>query len=617
MYASAAHREPLRPLQHAALFWKLLLAFAALSLATTLSLTTIFSYAYQSLLDRELDERLRTAAAAAGEMLSQDWPEAPAEEPQTLISQLGKKLGVRLTVISPQGVVVADSNQSDLTAVQALESHVNRREFVSALSRADGVAVDRRVSPTQGEPYRYLAMRRGPREAPMGVVRAALPSAPVAAEMAGLRRWMWTIGVLAALAALAIAYLVAAHLTDPLRSLADAAQSLVEGHYDQRLTALSPGANDEISKLAYALGEVGSRLAQRDRQLSGANQTQATVLEGMNECVIAVDRDEHVLFANASAGRVLGFDAPRASGLTLLEAVRSHELRDAVQRVFRTRRTSSAELSLRGKSQRTLDVLATPLPGDPPPGVVLVMRDVTELKRLENVRQQFIANVSHELKTPLSSIKAYAETLLGGARHDAEHCERFLERIDEQAGRLHQLIQDMLSLARIESGQAAMEMANISVERIVQRCLADYEALAAAREVTLENGATDAALFVRGDEEALRQVLNNLVDNAVKYTPSGGSVSIAARRDGAMAVIDVTDTGAGIPAEHHARLFERFYRVDKARSRELGGTGLGLSIVKHLCQAMGGTVAVQSEINRGSTFTVRLPIASGQSAGER
>jgi two-component system phosphate regulon sensor histidine kinase PhoR len=246
--------------------------------------------------------------------------------------------------------------------------------------------------------------------------------------------------------------------------------------------------------------------------------------------------------------------------------------------------------------------------------VVLVMRDVTEIKRLENMRQQFLANVSHELKTPLSSIKAYAETLLGGARHDAEHCQRFLERIDEQAARLHQLIQDMLSLARIESGQAALEVTDVSVQRSVGRCLADYEALAAARGVMLDNLADDPSLVIRGDEEAVWQILANLVDNAVKYTPPAGRVSVAARRDGGMAVIEVRDTGAGIAAEHHARVFERFYRVDKARSRELGGTGLGLSIVKHLCQAMGGTVAVQSEINRGSTFTVRLPLAPSESS---
>jgi two-component system phosphate regulon sensor histidine kinase PhoR len=276
---------------------------------------------------------------------------------------------------------------------------------------------------------------------------------------------------------------------------------------------------------------------------------------------------------------------------------------------------ASGELTWRGKSLRIFDALAAPLPGDPPPGIVLVLRDVSELKRVEQMRQQFIANVSHELKTPLSSIKAYTETLLAGAREDPVHAQRFLERIDEQAGRLHQLILDMLTLARIESREAALELADVPVARVVRRCLADYEPQAAARQVMLVNSVEEKEVNVRADEEALRQILSNLIDNAIKYTPAEGRVSIGCGVDNGVAIIEVSDTGAGIPAEHHARLFERFYRVDNARSRELGGTGLGLAIVKHLCQAMGGNVSVSSQVGKGSTFAVRLPLAGSQAAG--
>ena len=242
----------------------------------------------------------------------------------------------------------------------------------------------------------------------------------------------------------------------------------------------------------------------------------------MSESVIAVDRGEHVLFANASAGRMLGFRPANVEGLTLLEAVRSHELRELVHRSLRTKELANCELTWRTGAPRTFDVLATPLPGDPPPGVVLVLRDVSELKRLERMRQQFVANVSHELKTPLSSIKAYTETLISGARHDPVHCERFLNRIDEQAARLQELIVDMLSLARIESGQAALDLADVSVARVVRRCIADYEPQAVARELVLENLVDDPGVRVHADEEGLRQILSNLIDNAVKYTPAGG-----------------------------------------------------------------------------------------------
>ena len=198
---------------------------------------------------------------------------------------------------------------------------------------------------------------------------------------------------------------------------------------------------------------------------------------------------------------------------------------------------------------------------------------------------------------------------LGGALKDPVHGQRFLERIDEQANRLHQLIMDMLSLARIESSQAPLELANLPLGRVAQRVVADYERQAATKQVTLENKIADFSITVRADEEALRQILSNLIDNAVKYTPPGGRVTISGRVDGSVVLCDVADTGAGIAAEHQSRVFERFYRVDKARSRELGGTGLGLSIVKHLTQAMGGSVEVKSQVGQGSTFTVRLSAA--------
>lgn len=605
---TSPQREQRPPFQRAGLFWKLLLAFGVLSVTAILLLTWLFSNAYEALLERESSERISAAATTTGELLSDRWPATPTEAMQELVDRLGHEIGVRLTLIAPDGTVLADSQLRDLAAVRQAENHADRTEIIAALKNGSGSA--RRTSPTMGERMRYYAVRVDHEGAPVGVVRAALPTAPIAAELAGLERWIWTIGILLSTAAVGVAYWVAARLTDPLRALAAAADALASGKHDYRLPATT-GGDDELSKLAAALNDLGRRLAQREGQLRSTSQTQATVLEAMTESVIAVDRTEKVLFANASAARALGFDAERVEGHPLLEAVRSHELRAVVQQALRSRKPGSGEITWRGKTQRIFDVLATPLPGDPLPGVVVVLRDVSEVKRLEQMRQQFIANVSHELKTPLSSIKAYTETLLGGALKDPVHGQRFLERIDEQASRLHQLIMDMLSLARIESSQAPLELANLPLGRVAQRIVADYERQAASKQVTLENKIADLSILVHADEEALRQILSNLIDNAVKYTPPGGRVTVASRVEGAVVLCDVSDTGPGISAEHHSRVFERFYRVDKARSRELGGTGLGLSIVKHLTQAMGGSVEVTSQVGQGSTFTVRLPSAGG------
>lgn len=577
-------------------------------MATIAVMAIAFTGVYQRLLEGQLDDRLRAAALMADELLAERWPEAPAEDVQTLVRRMGQRTDLRVTLIDLTGRVLADSHEGDLAAVEAMENHRDRTEFIEAKRGGAGAAT--RLSPTLGERFRYIAILvETPAGRPLGVVRTAHPMSQLAAQIAALEKWTWAIGVAVAAAAIALAWWILARLTQPMRSLAAAAEALVAGQSDVRLP-VAADANDEIGAMARALAESRKRLAQGERQLQSTSQTQATVLEGMAESVIAVDRSERILFANASAGRALGFDVRLSEGTTLLEAVRSHELREAVQTALRSRQVSNRELVWRTGGRRTFDVLAAPLPGDPPPGAVLVLRDVTELKRLEQMRQQFIANVSHELKTPLASIKAYAETLLGGARNDPEHCERFLQRIDEQAARLHALIQDMLSLARIEAGQAALQIGAAPAARIIRRALADYEPQAVAADLVLDNQATDDELKVRADEEALRQILSNLIDNAVKYTPAGGRVTVRCQRDGAWATIEVADTGPGIAAEHHERLFERFYRVDRARSRELGGTGLGLSIVKHLCQQMGGSVSVQSAPGKGSTFAVRLPLAT-------
>jgi two-component system phosphate regulon sensor histidine kinase PhoR len=256
-------------------------------------------------------------------------------------------------------------------------------------------------------------------------------------------------------------------------------------------------------------------------------------------------------------------------------------------------------------------IQATPLPGDPCPGVVLVMHDTTELRRLESLRQEFVANVSHELKTPLSSIKAYAETLRNGALDDREASVKFIERIEEQADRLHHLILDMLTLTRIESEQEVFEIVAVPVGEVVDACLDNYRPAADTKRIQLVSEPPQPACHVQADAEGLREILDNLVDNALKYTPEDGRVVVRWRtaEDSYSAVIEVADTGIGISDEELPRVFERFYRVDKARSRELGGTGLGLAIVKHLAQSFGGGVSVTSCRGQGSTFTVELPLA--------
>lgn len=337
----------------------------------------------------------------------------------------------------------------------------------------------------------------------------------------------------------------------------------------------------------------------------------STVLDGMQEGVFAVDRNHQVIFSNRGAERILDIPKGTGEGRPFNEFTRNAELRESVQNMLNEDLASSHEASLEiiTGTKNIYAVNARRLPGSPFPGVVVVMHDVTELRRLEKVRREFVANVSHELKTPLSCIKAYAETLQAGAIDDPAVNRNFLTQIEEQADRLHELILDMLKLARLEAGSEAFHITSVPLNLVVAEAMYALEEPALSKNIELTCVAEEGDVQVRADEEGVRQILDNLIDNAIKYSQDGGNVAINWRTEDGFAIIEVSDQGIGVRPEDHVAVFGRFYRVDRARSRELGSTGLGLSIVKHLAQAFGGSVGLESEYGVGSTFSVKLPLA--------
>jgi len=414
--------------------------------------------------------------------------------------------------------------------------------------------------------------------------------------------------VVAAFLSFFVSVRLASRLSQPLRALLGATDRLGEGKSGQRVFT---EAQDEIGALAAAFNRMSEQLDARIARLEEDRQQLRTILSGMVEGVVALDPNQRILYANERATQLLGLPSQTLVGRRLWEVVRQRPLLDVVQRALDSSEPQREELGWNGPTVRSLTVHAARLPGLPPRGAVLVLHDTTELRRLERLRQEFVANVSHELKTPLSIIKACVETLLDGAVDDPQHRRPFLEQLDSQSNRLHALILDLLSLARIESGEELFEFQPLPVCEVVQACLERHRPRAESKEQILEmrSSAGDEELAVWADEEALEQILDNLLDNAVKYTPQGGRVSVCWRREGDQVCLEVADTGIGIPESDLPRIFERFYRVDKARSRELGGTGLGLSIVKHLAQAMHGSVYAVSRPGQGTTFTIRLPAA--------
>jgi two-component system phosphate regulon sensor histidine kinase PhoR len=455
----------------------------------------------------------------------------------------------------------------------------------------------------------YYALRADQGADPVGLVRTALPIDSVHQRMASVRRAVWFTCGMASLAVLVTTYWVVARIISPVTTLTHAAEAIAVGDYRQRVQVPN---RDELGRLAATFNRMSQQMGEREAQLRHTAARFSTVLSGMVEGMIAVDDTNRVLLANAAAGRLFGFDAAEVQGRPLLETIRNHTLYEAVATALSSDRAADdggyrVEVKTTGTDSHILAVRANRLPGQPCPGVVLVLHDVTELRRLEMVRQQFAANVSHELKTPLSSIKAYAETLLAGAINDPENNLRFVQQIEEQADRLHQLILDMLSLTRIESGEARFDITPVSLPDTVATCVGDYQDAAAAKDISLRVSPNQPHLRVLADEEGLREVVGNLLDNAIKYTPPEGQVTVRWQVENSTAVLEIQDTGIGISEDEQSRVFERFYRVDRARSREVGSTGLGLSIVKHLTQAFGGSVGLVSQPGQGSTFLVRLP----------
>jgi len=387
---------------------------------------------------------------------------------------------------------------------------------------------------------------------------------------------------------------------------------------------------DELADLAGALNETATSMDQTIRSLSGERNRSSAILRSMVEGVAVVDARERLVFSNRAFSEILSLDSEAVEGRPLIEVIRNSELLGLIRRALRGEEGLRSEIAMGIVQQRSFSVTASPVQAldspsaNRPPslsasatalegqqsGAVVVLHDVTELRRLERVRQDFVANVSHEFKTPLTAIQGFAETLLSGALEDARNNRRFLEIIRDHAARLASLTDDLLKLARIEAGKLEVEFVPVNILELVEQCAETALLKASRKQIAFETDVPSALPAIRGDTGLLREVLQNLLDNAIQYTPEAGRIRVSVAVNGREATITVSDTGVGIPLAEQERIFERFYRVDAARSREAGGTGLGLSIAKHIVEAHGGRLWVESEVGHGSKFSFSISLAN-------
>ncbi len=577
---------------------KLFLAYAVLNLTLAVGYVTWVARWQRQIVTQQVENRLLSTASVLRSYLADVLDEKERDELQPWVRDLATQVEMRITLIAPDGEVWADSEEDPLL----MENHAGRPELKQAMTGATGTSS--RFSNTLKKKMFYLALPLEQDGKVQAVVRVALPLRSIDEQVATLHRNLWILASIIGAIALGLTLFGARRIMQPLSQLTDAAEAIAAGNYQQRIPKRG---NDELGTLGRAVDHMRRELVNRMEELRANSQRLETVLSSMVEGVLAVDADHRVLFANASSCRMLGIENPEVVGRTLLEVSRHRILRDAVSEAMASQQPCEQEFETLGATRRLLHLRATGLPGEPCPGAVIVLYDVTDLRRLESVRRDFAANVSHELKTPLSSIKAYAETLRLGALYDADNNLHFVQRIEEQADRLHQLIVDLLQLARVEAGTEAFDMQDLALDEVAAGCENVYRERAEAKNLQFDMQLPDEAVIVRADEDGLITILDNLFTNALQYTPSGGRVAVRVRAERQYAFLEVEDTGVGIPPRDQQRVFERFYRVDKARSRDLGGTGLGLAIVKHLTQSFGGEVGLKSEPGEGSTFHIRLP----------
>ena len=590
---------------HSPIFRKLL--FTSL-LVVTVTLLALETYLVRYTAYRQTESLENRLAVQAG-ILAGELGRTPGSGLGDWVRDAAKRSRSRITVIGPDGNALADSEEDPAV----LGGLANRAEVREARKGRRGVSI--RKSPRTAQSLCFVAIQTSDPGHAGIILRLAVPMAGLDRALGAIRWRILGATFLATLLALIAAYFFSRLITRRIVALETVSENLVSGIQNVPPRLLE--ANDELGSLARSLNRAAGQLRDLVNQLKAESASREAILASMREGVVAVDHDLRLTFFNESFSRLTGVNPLIPPRTPLLEAVRDLGLSELLGTVLAEGKPLKATLQLQGAGAHIFEVHATPLAEGGNAGAIAILHDITELERLERVRRDFVANVSHELRTPLTAIRGYAEALLEGALDDPAHNRSFVEVILAHSKRLGNIASDLLILSELESGREGTESERVNLRAIAEGAMRTVEAEARARGVILKAGRLDDA-EVLGHRLRLEQAILNLVDNAVKFNHPGGEVRIeSGTEDGGRSFVCVTDNGIGISSEHLSRIFERFYRVDKARSREVGGTGLGLSIVKHILERMGGTVQVESRLGKGSAFTIFLPKAPNHLGIER
>ena len=521
----------------------------------------------------------------------------------SLVKTLGSKISCRVTIIDIKGAVLADSEKSK-QGILSMENHINRPEIRIALTGDTGI--DTRYSSTLNIDMLYAALPIKDNDRIIGILRLALPLESVQKTLFAVRKIVG-IGFIFALSfAFILGSVVAGNTTRPINKMIQVSRRFSEGDFSRRIPQSS---RDEIGELANTLNKMAQDIEDKIKEVKTQNQKLAAVFSSMIEGVIVLDKKGRIISINNTTEKIFGVLKKDVEEKAFLEAIRNNDISDVISAVLEKGQPIRAELKLMYPVSKVFEVSATPyFDNNEVSGCLVVIHDITEMRKLETMRSDFIANVSHELKTPLTSIKGFVETLLEGALDDKENNRNFLTIIQEHAERLNELVNDLLSIAHLESKEIILDKKDMHLRQLVEKIILGFKSQLRKKNIEIKDE-LPASLLIKADNNRIEQVFTNLIDNSIKFNREKGLIRIYSQDVDGKTKIIVEDSGIGIPEKDISRIFERFYRVDKARSRELGGTGLGLSIVKHIMELHHGTAGVESAEGLGSKFWIVLPKA--------
>jgi two-component system phosphate regulon sensor histidine kinase PhoR len=583
------------------LVWKLYFSYTLLTVLALIAvgwMAAVFARGFYLAQTRQMLEAKAHWVEAEIEPMLEAKAEAQVNQ---RCQDLGKKLETRITVILPDGRVIADSMHDPRT----MENHGDRPEVIESLN-GESEQLSRRYSHTLRSGMVYLAIPHLDHGRVAAVIRTAISMEAFDQALRGIYGKLALSGLIIALLGACLSFWISHRLSRPWEEMRQEADALVRGDLNRKLRG---GGSDEISGLADSLNQMAGQLDRRQRSLQRQQHEQETVLANMVEGVLLVDQEEKLVNMNHAAELLFGVEFSEAKGRCLQEVIRNVDLHRLVARTLESSLPVTGEISIYGANERFMLTNGAPLRDEQKRvfGALVVLNDITQLRRLENVRREFVANVSHELKTPVTLIQGFVETLLDGAMEKREEAKRFLQIIFTHAKRLDAIIEDLLSLSRLEQAdQNSMPAEDTALEGLLEKAEAFCQEKAQLKGIQIIRQC-EPGLMVKVNPNLIQQAVVNLIENAIKYSEPRRAVRVEAGRDDREIKVRVIDQGCGIAAEHLPRIFERFYRVDKARSRQEGGTGLGLAIVKHILQAHGGRVTVESTVGQGSTFTLHFP----------